>query len=54
VEQIVKINPAKIAWTKALAVIDSFMRTDEQIKIQYAAKYAGINSWKKWQEKSWD
>ena len=26
------------------------MRKDEQIKIQYAAKYAGIsNAWKKWQ-----
>ena len=52
VEQIVKINdPAKIVIrTKTLAVIDSFMRTDEQIKIQYSAKYAGIsNSWKKWQ-----
>ena len=30
--------------------MDSFMRKDEQIKIQYAAKYAGIsNAWKKWQ-----
>jgi hypothetical protein len=52
VEQIMKVSdPAKIAIRdKALAVIDSFMRKDEQIKIQYAAKYAGIsNSWKKWQ-----
>ncbi len=52
VEQIVKINdPAKIAIRdKALAVIDGFMRNDEQIKIQYSAKYAGIsNTWKKWQ-----
>ena len=52
VEQIVKINdPAKIAIRdKALSVIDGFMRKDEQIKIQYAAKYAGIsNAWKKWQ-----
>ncbi|HEX4877245.1 MAG TPA: S46 family peptidase, partial [Chitinophagaceae bacterium] len=51
VEQIMKINdPVKIAIRdKALAVIDGFMRKDEQIKIQYAAKYAGIaNSWKKW------
>jgi hypothetical protein len=31
-------------------VIDGYMRKDEQIKIQYAAKYAGIqNSYKKWQ-----
>jgi len=52
VEQIMTINdPAKIAIReKALAVIDGFMRKDEQIKIQYAAKYAGIqNSYKKWQ-----
>ncbi len=52
VDQIVKVNdPAKIRIRDtALAVIDSFMRTDEQIKIQYSAKYAGIsNSWKKWQ-----
>ena len=52
VEQIMKVNdPAKIAIReKALAVIDGFMRKDEQIKIQYAAKYAGIqNSYKKWQ-----
>lgn len=52
VNQIVKVNdPAKIAIRdKALAIIDGFMRKDEQIKIQYAAKYAGIsNSWKKWQ-----
>jgi hypothetical protein len=52
VEQIVTVNdPAKIAIRdKALAIIDGFMRRDEQIKIQYASKYAGIsNSWKKWQ-----
>jgi len=52
VNQVVTVNdPAKIAIRdKALAVIDGFMRKDEQIKIQYAAKYAGIsNAWKKWQ-----
>ncbi|HRO68716.1 MAG TPA: S46 family peptidase [Chitinophagaceae bacterium] len=52
VEQIVEVNdPAKIAIRdKALAVIDEFMRNDEEIKIQYASKYASIsNSWKKWQ-----
>jgi len=52
VQQIVDINdPAKISIRdKALAVIDGFMRSDEQVKIQYAAKYATIaNSWKKWQ-----
>lgn len=49
VEQIMTVNdPAKIAIReKALAVIDGYMRSDEQIKIQYAAKYAGIqNSYK--------
>ena len=52
IEQIVNVNdPAKIAIrTKALNVIDGFMRKDEEIKIQYAAKYASIsNAWKKWQ-----
>ncbi len=52
IEQIVNVSdPAKIAIrTKALNVIDGFMRKDEGIKIQYAAKYATIsNAWKKWQ-----
>src|SRR5688572_21014853 len=52
VEQIVKVNdPAKIKIREAaLLIIDGFMRNDEQIKIQYASKYAGIqNSYKKWQ-----
>ncbi len=52
IEQIVKVSdPAKISIrTKALGVIDGFMRKDEEIKIQYAAKYASIsNAWKKWQ-----
>lgn len=52
VAQTVEVNdPAKIAIRdKALEVIDGFMRRDEQVKIQYAAKYAGIsNAWKKWQ-----
>jgi Peptidase S46 len=52
VDQIVKVNdPAKIAIRdKALNIIDGFMRKDEQIKIQYAAKYATMsNPWKKWQ-----
>ena len=51
VEQIMKVNdPAKIKIReKALNIIDGFMRKDEQIKIQYAAKYAGIqNAYKKW------
>jgi hypothetical protein len=52
IEQTVKVSdPAKIGIrTKALGVIDGFMRKDEGIKIQYAAKYATIsNAWKKWQ-----
>jgi hypothetical protein len=52
VKQIMEVNdPAKIAIRdKALAVIDGFMRKDEQIKIQYSEKYALIsNAWKKWQ-----
>jgi len=52
VEQIRTINdPAKIAIRdRALKVIDGFMRKDEGIKIQYAAKYASIqNAYKKWQ-----
>jgi uncharacterized protein (DUF4415 family) len=52
VQQTVEVNdPAKISIRdKALGVIDGFMRKDEKIKIQYAAKYASVsNAWKKWQ-----
>lgn len=52
VEQIITVNdPTKIAIReRALKVIDSYMRKDEAIKIQYAAKYASIqNAYKKWQ-----
>ena len=52
VEQIMTVNdPAKIAIREqALNIMDAFMRKDEQIKIQYSSKYAGIqNSYKKWQ-----
>lgn len=52
VRQIVDVNdPAKIyVRDKALAVLNKYMRANEGIKIQYAAKYAGIsNAWKKWQ-----
>ena len=51
VDQIVNtLNPAKIEIRDAtLKVQDRFMRKDQAIKIQYAAKYATIaNSWKKW------
>lgn len=52
VEQIITMNdPTKIAIRdRALSIIDGFMRKDESIKIQYAAKYASIqNAYKKWQ-----
>ena len=44
------LNPAKIEIREAaLKVADGFMRKDQAIKIQYAAKYASIaNYWKKW------
>ena len=51
IDQIVEtINPSRIAIRdKALAVIDKYMRADQQIKIQYASKFAGTaNYWKKW------
>jgi hypothetical protein len=51
VAQIMNVSdPAKIGIReKALQVLNGFMRKDEQIKIQYAAKYAGIeNAYKKW------
>ena len=51
VNQIVNtLNPAKVELRDAtLKVQDRFMRKDQAIKIQYAAKYATIaNSWKKW------
>ncbi|MGN7721807.1 S46 family peptidase [Chitinophaga sp. 22620] len=43
-------DPARVSMRDAaLKVIDGFMRQDEQIKIQYAAKQASTaNSWKKW------
>lgn len=52
VKQIMNVtDPAKIGIrAKALEVLNGFMRKDEKIKIQYAAKYAGIeNAYKKWQ-----
>lgn len=43
-------DPTKIEIRdKALAIMGKFMRENEQIKIMYASKYAGIeNSYKKW------
>ncbi|ASZ14018.1 S46 family peptidase [Chitinophaga pendula] len=44
------LDSAKVAMRDAsLKVLDGYMRKDEQIKIQYAAKYASTaNYWKKW------
>ncbi len=51
VDQIVHVlNPAKIEIReKALTIVDKYMRSDAEIKIKYASKYASIaNYWKKW------
>ncbi|NLR81308.1 S46 family peptidase [Chitinophaga eiseniae] len=44
------LDAAKVQMRDAaLKIMDGYMRKDEQIKIQYAAKYAGTaNYWKKW------
>lgn len=52
VEQIVKVNnPTKILIRdKTLGIMNKYMRSNEEIKLKYASKYAGIaNAWKKWQ-----
>lgn len=48
------INPIRIGMRdRSLAVIDSAMRADKQIKINYASKQARIaNAWKKWRGES--
>ncbi len=51
VEQIIEtLNPAKIEIREtALGILDEKMRADEQVRIQYASKFARIaNYWKKW------
>lgn len=51
VEQIVNVlNPAKIGIRDVvLKTQDGFMRTNPEIKIKYASKYASVaNYWKKW------
>ncbi len=47
-------NPARIKIrTARLEIIDAAMRSDEKLRIQYAAKQASIaNAWKKWQGES--
>ncbi|HHS94998.1 MAG TPA: S46 family peptidase, partial [Phaeodactylibacter sp.] len=50
-EQMVDVlNPAKIAIRdKALKIVDAEMRADEEVRLQYASKFARIaNYWKKW------
>jgi hypothetical protein len=44
------LNPIRIdIRDRTLAILDQAMRSDPQIKIQYAGKQAGLaNSWKKW------
>ena len=52
VKQILQVSdPAKIKIrSEVLNIMGSYMRKDEKIKIQYAAKYASIeNAYKKWQ-----
>ena len=48
------INPIRIGMRdRSLAVIDSAMRADAQVKIDYASKQARIaNAWKKWRGES--
>ena len=48
------INPIRIGMRdRSLAVIDSAMRADPQVKIDYASKQARIaNAWKKWRGES--
>jgi hypothetical protein len=48
--QLNDILPARIAMRDAvLSVWDSAMRIDEQVKIDYASKFASVsNGWKKW------
>jgi hypothetical protein len=45
------INPVRIEMrTKVLNIMDKYMARDPKVRIQYAAKYAGVaNGWKKWQ-----
>lgn len=50
-DQIVhKLNPTKIKIRDhALKIVDKYMRSNQEIKIKYASKFASIaNYWKKW------
>jgi hypothetical protein len=51
IEMITKvINPARIALRrKKLDIYESFMHSDDEVRIKYAAKRKGVaNAWKKW------
>ena len=51
VKQVVDVlNPAKInIRDQALKIMDKYMRSDKEVKIKYASKFASIaNYWKKW------
>ncbi|MDX1685655.1 MAG: S46 family peptidase [Saprospiraceae bacterium] len=55
VDQIANVyNPARIEMRDvALKAMDRYMRKDEEIRLQYASKFARIaNYWKKWQGES--
>ncbi len=45
-----EVNPARIELREeALAIMDKYMRADDEIRIQYASSFASIaNYWKKW------
>lgn len=49
-QTVTKLNPAKIKLRdESLKIIDKYMREDDEIRIQYASKYARVaNYWKKW------
>lgn len=49
-QSVLQLDPAKVSMRDAaLKIMDGYMRKDEKIKIQYAAKFASTaNAWKKW------
>ena len=53
-QRVREINPIRIGMRDlSLAVIDSAMRADKQVKLDYASKQARIaNAWKKWRGES--
>lgn len=53
-EVIEEVNPPKIEIrTRALAIMDTDMKADDETRIKYVSKYAGVaNGWKKWKGES--